>query len=269
MRYVLIFIGLMATTLSLKAQLQDSTSQVLFAKYLFDKGMYQYAAEEYERLHFLYPDNRYFLTSLFKAERFSGNLVSLERRIGSLAYSDATLSRNYFLTLVALDEIKTAENVLYKNLQHDTEPELDKFKVGLLLLKREEDAAQDSAKTWNINDEALYQLITTATSVKKKSPFVAGLMSALIPASGRFYAGDFKDGLFSLVFIAGTAFQSYNRFNKNGITSPGGWIYGGISFGFYLGNVWGSVKAAKRYNDQQYKKVYDETKHYFNTRFLD
>jgi len=144
-----------------------------------------------------------------------------------------------------------------------------KFKVGLLVMDGNHKAALDTMQKYKVDDSALANLIVMGSESKRKSKTLAGLMSAIVPSSGRFYARDYKDAIFSLVFIGGTAFQSYKRFNKSGINSAGGWIYGGISFGFYLGNIWGSVKAADRYNEKNYKKVYDETKNYFSTRFLD
>lgn len=255
--------------INLQAQIQDSTSQVLFAKYLYDKGLYQFAAEEYERLHFIYPDNRFFLSSLFKSERFAGNADRLEVRLNQLNGNDEALNRNYFLALISLDELDKADQILSTRIEAQSEPNYYKFRTGLMLLNREVKTVEDSAKTWQVDDQALYDLISKSREVRQKSPFWAGLFSSVIPATGRFYAGDYKDGLFSLVFIAGTAIQSYNRFNKNGISSAGGWIYGGIGFGFYLGNIWGSVKAAKRYNDKSYQSVYHDTKRYFNSTFLD
>lgn len=269
MRKILFLLVLAFSCGKASAQMQDSTSQVLFAKYLFEKGLFKFAAEEYERLHYYYPDNRFYLTSLFKAERFAGNVTRLEDRVKGLNYNDPTLSRNFFLTLVALDELDKAKEVVYQKMDPVSEPNIHQFKTGLLVLNRQEELAEDSIKSWQVNDDALYNLITMAKETKKKSPLAAGIMSAIIPSTGRIYAGDYKDGLFSLIFIGGTALQSYNRFNTRGIKSAGGWIYGGISMGFYLGNIWGSVKAAKRYNDKQYKRVYDETKNYFNSRFLD
>src|SRR5690606_34905714 len=102
-------------------------------------------------------------------------------------------------------------------------------------------------------------IIAEGLALKRKSPAVAGIMSAVIPGSGRVYARDYKDGLISLLFIGGTAFQSYRRFHDKGIKSVGGWIYGGISFGFYVANIYGSVQSAKIFNAKQNKTLNAKT----------
>ncbi|MBK8392612.1 MAG: hypothetical protein IPL23_26560 [Saprospiraceae bacterium] len=249
----------------------DSVSQALFAKYLFDQGLYKFAAEEYERLHYYYPNNKKYTLALFKADRFAGNIDHMQARLQLLPDQDKQLSRQYFLSLITNDQLPLAQQLLDNGLRDYGKISDDyfKFKVGLLVMEGSHKAAQDTMEKYKIDDSALANLIVMGSESKRKSKTLAGLMSAIVPSSGRFYARDYKDAIFSLVFMGGTAFQSYKRFNKGGINSAGGWIYGGISFGFYLGNIWGSVKAADRYNQKNYKKVYDETKNYFSTRFLD
>ena len=99
-------------------------------------------------------------------------------------------------------------------------------------------------------------------TTKTKSPVKAGIFSAVIPGSGRVYTQDYTNGLLSLLFIGGSAWQSASRFKQNGITSVTGWIYGGIAFGFYLGNIYGSVKSAKKYNNKKYQILDEKTKNY-------
>ena len=54
-------------------------------------------------------------------------------------------------------------------------------------------------------------------------------------------------------------------FNEKGIESVYGWIMGTLSVGFYIGNIYGSVKSARLYNNNQNlqyrEKVID---HYIN-----
>jgi hypothetical protein len=100
-----------------------------------------------------------------------------------------------------------------------------------------------------------------AAARPEKKPWLAGCMSAIVPGTGKFYTGDVPDGILGLVFVGSTAYQSYRGFSKLGIKSPRGWIFGALSLGFYTGNIYGSVKAAKRKNqkkrDVYRKKVLD------------
>ena len=83
---------------------------------------------------------------------------------------------------------------------------------------------------------------------KFKNPFIAGSFSALIPGTGKFYTGNWGDGVFSMLFIAGNVWQAYRGFNEHGIKSGYGWAFASLSASFYVGNIFGAVKAAKRYN---------------------
>ena len=42
--------------------------------------------------------------------------------------------------------------------------------------------------------------------------------------------------------------QSYAGFNKNGIESGYGWVFGTLATGFFIGNIYGSAKAANTRN---------------------
>jgi len=83
---------------------------------------------------------------------------------------------------------------------------------------------------------------------KYKSPALSIALSSVIPGSGKVYSGAWKDAIVSFFFVATSAFQSYRGFEKNGVKSAYGWVFGGLATGFYLGNLFGSAKAAHMYN---------------------
>ncbi len=91
-----------------------------------------------------------------------------------------------------------------------------------------------------------------------KSPIKALLLSTLIPGAGKIYTGYRHDGFVAFASIATSAFQAYRGFHKAGIKSIYGWIYGGVGVGFYVGNIYGSWKSAKKYNSEQ--KIYYKKK---------
>lgn len=98
---------------------------------------------------------------------------------------------------------------------------------------------------------ALALLMKEAAAKPDKKPWLAASMSAIVPGSGKFYTGDWTDGLMSLIFVGATAYQSYRGFNDKGLKSARGWIFGGLSLGFYTGNIYGSVVAAKKKNQKK------------------
>ena len=83
-----------------------------------------------------------------------------------------------------------------------------------------------------------------------KSEVLAGLMSAVIPGTGKVYADRVTDGLYSLFIIGLASWQAFDGFSKDGTRSPKGWIYGSLGTVFYLGNIYGSVVAVKIHNER-------------------
>ncbi len=82
-----------------------------------------------------------------------------------------------------------------------------------------------------------------------KSPLKAGLLS-LLPGAGKIYAGRTKDGIYSFLLIAVSAWQAWQGFSKEGISSVKGWTFAGLGLFFYAGNIYGSVAAARIHNLQ-------------------
>ncbi len=82
----------------------------------------------------------------------------------------------------------------------------------------------------------------------KKSPVVAGLLSAILPGSGRMYAGRWFDGLMGFVMVyltASTALdasKSEHNFQKSFSYSMAGI--------FYVGEIYGAYRTAKYYQRQ-------------------
>jgi TM2 domain-containing membrane protein YozV len=92
-------------------------------------------------------------------------------------------------------------------------------------------------------------------------------MSALIPGSGKIYLGEIGDGITAFIATSLLAFLSYDNFSHN--HNFRGWLFAGLGFFFYAGNVYGSVAAAQIYNakvDYEYNlnlKEYLKSKNYF------
>jgi len=83
---------------------------------------------------------------------------------------------------------------------------------------------------------------------KYKNPFIASLMSTVLPGSGKDYSKRWGDAFVSFLFVGTNSFASYRAFKKKGINSVNGWIFGSLAVSFYSANIWGSAKAAKNYN---------------------
>ena len=219
-----------------------------FARYLFESKQYKFAAQEFERLIFLDPGNTWYKKDLLVSYRNAGDYIRGLNKYNQFIHDDEGYE-NIFLTeyvkLNILGGFTDSIRSLLQNLD-DLNPDKPNIDLTYRLISKNWDGlpAEDS----QLYDRGLVQLSAEIKDIRYKSPFLAGTFSTIIPGTGKIYTGRWKDGLISFIFVGATAFQSYRGFNKKGTDSVYGWILGGISFGFYVGNIYGSVKSAKIYN---------------------
>ncbi len=107
----------------------------------------------------------------------------------------------------------------------------------------------------HLDDGKLMRLSREGLDLSLRSPVLGGLMSAVIPGSGKVYAGRWMDGLQAFSMIAAPAYNAYYHFSKNGAGSVRGWIWAAVGAWFYLSDIYGSVKAVNDYNAMQKNKV--------------
>lgn len=79
----------------------------------------------------------------------------------------------------------------------------------------------------------------------KKSPFQAGLLSALVPGAGKFYAGYKGQGFLNFVVAALLGVQAWEGYHKAGPESFRFIAYATLFTTFYISTIWGSVLAVK------------------------
>lgn len=110
----------------------------------------------------------------------------------------------------------------------------------------EEVASQYPQDLRSENAKKAIELLEQYRNLPEKSQALAGIMSAVIPGSGYVYAEHYGDGvtafLINALFIAGTM----TALNQENYAVAA--IVGGIGLPFYLGNIYGSANAAKKWN---------------------
>ena len=74
----------------------DSTRLAGFARFLYDQKLYDFAAEEYERLHYLFPNEAGYLTQLLKSYRKLNKYDEVEKKGASLDLKTLISLRNMF-----------------------------------------------------------------------------------------------------------------------------------------------------------------------------
>ena len=274
LKRLVLFFCLIITVNGNAQDLYNLQNSILFAEHLFKTQQYDYAAKEYERILFLNPQSDTIKLNLIIAYRNTGNFSLAILRAEQLYPSASFYPRPFSLEYSKLLLADAAHDKLKLFLKSNAAlAEQDKIQLELtseLFNHHWKSAKMLQTKLDSlhfVSNEDYKNIIEEGMNLKYKSPALALGLSAIIPGSGKFYTKDWKDGLISLIGVSASAFQSYRGFSKYGTSSGRGWIYGGLALGLYGGNLYGSHKAAKRYNSKLNEDIHKKVKDLFNSSF--
>jgi hypothetical protein len=76
---------------------------------------------------------------------------------------------------------------------------------------------------------------------RSKSPFVAGLLSGIIPGSGKLYAGKRGEAFSTFLSTVGLGLVTWENYNKNGLNNFWTIAFGTVFAVSYVANIYGSV----------------------------
>jgi len=265
--------GCIIFPVSLSGQnIYDASHSREFAHYLMQSHQFKLAASEWERVLFFTPGDTLARLNLIKSFRLADNPAEGWNKINNW-YPTGSLSRAFSMEAVNLTLIQgdfpSFESVLGRSTGLKKKKKSD-LKLGAWLM--EGSWINQSAKIREVTfplvatDPRLIELYSKTKSINRKSPAAALALSSIVPGLGKIYANDWKDGLFSLLFVATNAWQSYRGFSNNGVSSVTGWIFGGLAAGFYTANLFGSWKSARVYNAKQTDRIRHEAESIILTR---
>ncbi len=260
-------------TVTPQQNLFDASHTQQFADFLFRSGEYDFAVEEYERLVFLQPydyaPKKGLLKSFRQMKQYDKALVFFEKFFPVID----TIPVDFQKEGIVLNVLEGYYPTALDWLEHSKLDTLDKqiFVLGILALQKKWKKSLDFYRAHENHPGAIYHQFGNAvrrrTAQKNKSPLLAGTLSAFVPGLGKVYTKNYGDALMSFIIVGLNAWQAWRGFSKNGIRSAHGWIFAGIGTSFYLGNIWGSTKAAKRYNKKLDDEATDEIKAVFEYGF--
>ena len=238
-----------------------------FADFLYEQGDYRRAAGEYQRYLFYQPQEsqqiRYRIALCY---RFAGQTEQAlqsfqtllrthpEGRYVSRAYYQ--IGATYFLT----DQFAQSARFLRETLSRVTDAQQHAEAEQLIglsyLMQKQWSEAGEIFKTLqgsevaSISQKAIvyHNFAEAGAHLPTRSPFLAGVLSTIVPGAGRLYTGRISDALTSLLTVTLTGWQAYDGFHRDGISSVKGWTLGTISGILYVGNIYGSVISARVYN---------------------
>lgn len=226
-----------------------------FAEYLFEQGDYLRAAGEFQR-YMLLTDATDDPELLFAIGRcyLLGNNPERARKYLLHIEGDRKEDAVYEVAKSYYQEGKYRESIEYiKTTGYQDKQRFHTLLIKNYLLLREFPIARHLIRQ-NPTGTQLDGLTLTTERLRYKNPAAAGLLSALLPGLGKFYAGRWGDGVFSIMVVGITGWQTYDGFHREGKKSVKGWVYGTLCLGFHAGNIWGAVVAAKQHN----RKIEDD-----------
>jgi len=256
---ILLLLILMAEC-SFSQNIFDEKHSEEFANYLFNAGDYDNAAKEYLRLSFLTNKNQYKL-KLLKSYRLAGKpyleFSAFSKFYDKIPFDNKDIAAEYLKMHISAPSLFDTQTLLDKSrlIGDKTLSATYILTANILAGNYRDNVSFSGSLDPTVKEKSpvkdLLVLTDEAVKIRKKKPWLAASMSVVIPGSGKMYSGYFWDGFMSLLFTAGNAFLSYRGFSKYGTASGLGWTFASVGTFFYLGNIYGSYKAAIRKNNEK------------------
>ncbi len=245
---------------------QNTLNEYLFIKSFIDREEWKEAkalidwnlSKEYNKS---FNDTLHFLSGFidFKKKELSQSLIQFKQIVNPTIFNEAP--RFYLdLNLIANGELKSFDKE--RRVGENLEALHQLNTLGVKLLERD---FSDLEKYYAVSDfkvqkelEQLKSLAEEYQARKWKSSFVAGAMSAVLPGSGKWYAGKKGEAFSSFFQVAFTGFMVLENYRNGGGNNPQFYLFGALFSAYYLGNILGSSVSIHTQNlhfSNQYEKA--------------
>lgn len=236
----------------------DSLNTSRYADFLFNSGNYREAAGEYERLLFLSDPPEEKKIRLVQSYRLSGKVPLARQRMHAIwerpDLQSAPIANEYFFLRILERDFQGLEDGLSENPMLSAGEKMFYLASAFLLQEefhRADELLQGAGRPVSPALANLQAISRDAAGLRLKNPALGGILSAVLPGSGKFYTGNWEDGVISMIMVGMTGWQAYRGFDRRGTGSVYAWSYAVAGTAFYIGNIYGSVKEVNKYNQQQ------------------
>ena len=256
----------------------EETRLLHFAKQLQSEGSYDLAITEYRRFLTYYPDSRdrddavrsilfchYQAGQYLAAIHWGQNILEYAPRTDDTDDIRFLIGASYFrvgnyprardyldgLTVSSRRELRE-KSLLLTGLSHAQEANWEDAEHSFARVPIDSEFSSSARQCERLCREGI--------NISPKSPFIAGVL-AIVPGLGYLYDGYGQTALSSFIVNGLFMWGTYEAFHKDhqGL----GTILGVLSFGWYAGNIYGSVVSAERRN----MRVVDELLLQFDVGF--
>lgn len=250
---------------------KNISDQIRFIDYLTNKGQYDDALillkriqidslinnDETDSIHYLEGICYY---NLKRYDQSANQLINVSHS-SSFYYKSIYFSANTFINLRKYDKVEQVLNSI--NTDKPEYKELKSFQLaGSSLLKRDFASYDSCSKKYSLRYYPLViperRMDSIALKLEKfhpKSPALAGVMSTILPGSGKIYAGKPGQGVSSFLIVGILGAVTIESYLKKGIWSPRTILFGSLFSVYYVGNIWGSIHVAADVNKNFYHEA--------------
>lgn len=156
---------------------------------------------------------------------------------------------------------KAKQEICLENGTLLSESEVFRIQMIAIQLKQREYLKAQKALMGLMNAEPVYleclsklsEYTNEALQHSDKSLAVAGILSGILPGSGKVYAGEKGAGISSFLILAGLGGVAVEHILKTGLTSWNSLLLTGLFGTFYVGNIYGSLISIKTYRERFYE----------------
>jgi hypothetical protein len=262
---LLLFFLLFALGMQAQQNLFDCDQSKRFATYLFNTGQYDLSQHELERIKFFCETDSASQLLLLKTYRKLGKIhEGLGYYTGKSFTEINGLSNEFKTEYIRMHMTGGNYALVQQTIEQGLDfTERDEHLLGSQLMTKAWDKAYATSLQIQINPslkiQGLQKVAEQAYLQKQKKPWLATLLSVVVPGSGKMYSGYWGDGAISFLFTASSTFFAYRAFQKYGPDKVYPWIVGGLAVSYYSANIYGGHQAALRYNNNLEHGLQHET----------
>jgi len=253
------YISLVIFILLVRVGFAQNKSELPFIEHLINKGYYNEVIHLIDRDSLNYRPGQQDSLNYYKGWAHY-SLKNLEQSTKSLLKvgneSPFYLKSHFFAgyNQTFLENYAEARKIISQmNVRDETNMSLVNFELsGIDLLQGNWSKAKEQLQLVNPNIATLNQQVAALGQVCKeqethrsKSPLLAGVMSCIIPGSGKIYAGKTGEGIASMIATTGFGLITWENYRKLGIGHAKTIFFGSIFVANYVSNIYGSVVSVR------------------------
>ena len=267
------FIYLVAFILSIQAGSAQNKKELPFIEHLIDKQYYD------EVIHLIDNDLRNYgkgpqqdSLNFYKGWAYY-SLKNLKQSTTSFLkvgkespfYLKSRFFAGYNQTF--LENYNEARKIFSQITESDeTNLSLVNFEIcGISMLQKDWSKANEQLQQLNSNIASINQQVTALKQInneqakhRSKSPLLAGLMSGIVPGSGKIYAGKTGQGIAAMIATTGFGLITWENYRKLGIGHFKTIFFGSIFAANYVSNIYGSVISVRIIENEYQDAIHNQ-----------